>query len=163
MMAATSLCSPFLLLSSSSVMALNDYPIVDLAQSKCWDIDGNDIDCDNDVPLGQDAQYSNLMPSYCDNLDGTATDLNTGLMWTQDNFGRVDFTTATSDASTINVGGHTDWRVPTIKELYSLIQFNGQTGDSEMTNAACINKQYFNVQYVNHITGRYISTSQLIC
>jgi hypothetical protein len=32
---------------------------------------------------GQDANYQGTQPAYRDNRDGTATDLNTGLIWQQ--------------------------------------------------------------------------------
>ncbi len=75
---------------------------------------------------GQDASYSRNKPSYKNNNDGTITDNVTGLMWQQDMGAKIVFSEAAVAAQGINLGGYTDWRVPTLKELYSLIQFTGQ-------------------------------------
>ncbi len=63
--------------------------------------------------------------SYTDNGDGTVTDIFTGLMWQQ----TFSSTTVTWDQALaycvgLNLGGHTDWRLPTIKELRSLVDFS---------------------------------------
>ncbi|MFT5042766.1 MAG: hypothetical protein ACI8TX_003759 [Hyphomicrobiaceae bacterium] len=80
--------------------------------------------------------------SYTDNGDGTITDNNTGLMWEKkDDSGGIhdkdtehtwstgtnnmDGTITTTFLSTLNGGGgfagHTDWRVPNLKELFSIL------------------------------------------
>jgi hypothetical protein len=84
---------------------------------------------------GQDAQHTANAPSYTDNSDGTITDNITGLMWQQspdtDGDGDIDaddkltYDEAVAGAGTLSLGGYTDWRLPTIKELYSLIDFRG--------------------------------------
>ena len=74
---------------------------------------------------GQDASYSGNQPSYTNNEDGTITDNITGLMWEQDMGEKITFTEAFTKASNSNLGGYSDWRVPTLKELYSLILFTG--------------------------------------
>ncbi len=84
---------------------------------------------------GQDAQYSGNVVSYTDNGDGTITDNITGLMWSQscDHNGdgivnysdKMSQSEAVANSSSYNVGGYTDWRLPNIKEQYSLILFSG--------------------------------------
>ncbi|MCU4162502.1 DUF1566 domain-containing protein [Carboxylicivirga caseinilyticus] len=74
---------------------------------------------------GQDACYAQNAPDYVDNQDGTITDKVTGLMWQQDPGEKMTYDEAISLLSSIELAGYTDWRMPTIKELYSLIQFNG--------------------------------------
>ena len=74
---------------------------------------------------GQDAQYAGNPPSYRDNGDGTISDLVTGLMWTKDPGEKVDLDGAMEGAAPCRVGGYDDWRLPSMKELYSLIQFSG--------------------------------------
>lgn len=75
---------------------------------------------------GQDATYSGLQPSYTDNGDGTITDNVTGLMWQQDMGEKMSYAEAVELLKTINLGGYNDWRIPTIKELYSLAYFSGR-------------------------------------
>ena len=75
---------------------------------------------------GQDASYLGNEPSYTTNEDGTITDNITGLMWEQNMGEKMTFEEAFIKAENSTLGGYTDWRVPTIKELYSLILFTGQ-------------------------------------
>lgn len=92
---------------------------------------------------GQDAHYSGNQPSYTDNGDGTITDNVTGLMWEQSMGKKIAFTDASAKAAASNLGGHTDWRVPTIKELYSLILFTGSVS-GESAIELFIDDNYFN-------------------
>lgn len=92
---------------------------------------------------GQDASYITNTPSYTDNGDGTITDDITGLMWEQDMGEKITYTEAFVKAESATLGGHTDWRVPTIKELYSLILFTGRV-QGESAVEMFININYFN-------------------
>lgn len=84
---------------------------------------------------GQNAHYPGNIPSYSDNGDGTVTDNVTGLMWqmsadlNQDGeinvSDKYSFHDALNYADTLTLGGFDDWRLPTVKELYSLILFSG--------------------------------------
>ena len=92
--------------------------------------------------FGQDAHYNGNQPSYTNNGDGTITDNVTGLMWEQDMGSKISFTEAFTKASTSKLGGHADWRVPTLKELYSLILFSGKV-KGEVAIDPFINTTYF--------------------
>ncbi len=105
------------------------YPIVDTNQTYAYDLStAIDFPKAGEPFFGQDAQYASKQPSYRDNGDGTVSDLVTGLMWMQDPL-RLTYKEAVKGATKCKVGGHTDWRLPTIKEMYSLIQFNGLDPD----------------------------------
>jgi len=58
---------------------------------------------------------------FVDNGDGTVTDTKTGLMWAaKDNGNLINWPNALSYCQNYNVGGLTDWRMPTLSELKSL-------------------------------------------
>lgn len=92
---------------------------------------------------GQDANYNRNTPSYTNNGDGTITDDITGLMWEQDMDTKTTLEDAILKAKTSNLGGYNDWRVPTIKELYSLIQFTGKVKGANAIEMF-IDTNYFN-------------------
>ena len=95
------------------------------------------------VFYGQDASYNGNEPSYTDNGNGTVTDNVTGLMWEKNMGTKLTFEEASSKANASNLGNHSDWRVPTIKELYSLILFTGSVKGSTAFNLF-IDTYYFN-------------------
>lgn len=71
-------------------------------------------------------------------------------------------------ANTTRYGGHNDWRLPTIKELYSLITFTGVDPGECNTNSACPNKRpfidtrYFNFSYGEAAAGERIIDAQYL-
>jgi len=99
------------------------YPIVDTNQTWCFSTN-NIINCGEGFN-GQDAQYEGLQPAYQDNGDGTITDLNTGLMWMQDPGEKTSYEAAMQTLTNYSFAGYSDWRLPTIKELFSLTLFDG--------------------------------------
>jgi hypothetical protein len=96
-----------------------------------------------DAFYGQDASYQGNEPSYTDNGDGTVTDNITGLMWQQEMGTKLTWQAAFGKADTMTLGGHADWRVPSIKELYSLILFTGKVNGMIPINKF-IDTVYFN-------------------
>jgi hypothetical protein len=150
---------------------VSGYPVVDTGQDTCHDVNGALID---PVPgaayYGQDAQYDGNQPGYTDNGDGTVTDNVTGLMWAQtpNNMEKVTFSEAFTVAENLTLGGYDDWRVPTIKELYSLIDFRGVTGMSALDATPYIDTEYFDFEYGDeaqgerHIDAQYWSSTEYI-
>lgn len=105
------------------------YCVVDTGQRHCFSDKGQlrSLPKANEPFFGQDAFYQGPKPSYRDNGDGTVSDLNTHLMWqkTPDLDRKRTYRQAVEEARTFRLAGHDDWRLPTVKELYSLIDFNG--------------------------------------
>jgi hypothetical protein len=101
------------------------YPIVDTDQSRCYN-NATEISCPRpgEPFYGQDAQYIANAPSYSNNGDGTITDHVTGLIW-QKAFEVMTYEEALEKVKTFILAKQADWRIPTIKELYSLILFSG--------------------------------------
>ena len=130
------------------------YPIVATGQNSCYS-DWREIPppAPGQPFYGQDAQYPRLQPAYKDNGDGTVSDLNTGLMWVKAREGKVTYPTALAGAATCRVGGYQDWRMPTIKELYSLISFNGAFRMSAAASTPYIDTRYFGFTFGNEAQG----------
>ena len=103
-----------------------EYIVVDTGQETCYDSDGGVIT----APLvgesfyGQDAQFTGTQFSLQAD-DGIVTDLNSGLMWQQVPSSK-DYTwqEAVDYCESLELGGYTEWRIPSLKELYSISTFN---------------------------------------
>jgi hypothetical protein len=110
-------------------------------QTTCWNSAGTVIAC---AGTGQDGDVqAGATLSYTDNGDGTSTDNNTGLMWekkslegtTVTNINHRDKTYTWADAvaghiAGLNAGafaGYTDWRLPNVKELQSIVNYENQS------------------------------------
>lgn len=168
----------FLVLVSGMVMSVAGMAatMVDSGQQQCYD-NTRQINCPSPGErfYGQDAQYAAPAPAYRDNGDGTVSDLNTGLMWSKGLDGRkVTPEEAERLAKAMTIGGHNDWRVPSIKELYSLIDFRGNTGFSNPpsffkvpSNAIpFINTDYFDFSYgekgERYIDAQWLSSTRYV-
>ena len=150
-------------------------PIVDTGQSRCYN-NSTEITCPvaGQSFYGQDAQYSRHAPSCVDNLNGTVTDLITGLMWQKspdmDGNGIINysdkmyFDDALAGAASFSLAGYSDWRLPTITELYSLIMFYGAEPNPNATSCpSCIpfiDTSYFDFAYGDLSAGERIIDAQ---
>ncbi len=155
------------------------YSIVDTGQTKYYD-DLKEISVPKQGELfyGQDAQYQGNQPSYKINPDGlTVYDNVTGLTWQRspdtNNDGFLTFSDKLTWAqaqdypvslNAANYGGFNDWRLPTIKELYSLIKFNGTdpnpTGNDPSGLIPFIDTTYFKFAYGQGNAAERIIDSQ---
>ncbi len=153
-----------MLFAAPAWVAAVPYPLPDTDQSLCFDTVSVIGEPQPGEPFyGQDAQFSGLQPSYVDNGDGTVTDLNTGLMWQQ---GlppeKMSWEEAETGVDTCGTGGYSDWRLPTIKELYSLIQFSGTdpSGPDPQNLIPFIDTDYFEFQYGDTLAGERLIDAQ---
>jgi hypothetical protein len=60
---------------------------------------------------------------FIDNGDGTILDTQTGLMWSSNFTENLTWKQAIDFASKLELGGLSDWRVPTVKEFMTLIEY----------------------------------------
>ncbi len=151
------------------------YKVVDTGQSRFYD-NMNEISAPSsgEAFYGQDAQFSACQPSYTDNGNGTVTDNVSGLMWTKgpdlnadgtiDINDKLTYRNALAGADTLTLAGYDDWRLPTIKELYSLIMFygldpSGYTGSTDNL-VPFINTSYFDFGYGDETAGERIIDAQ---
>ncbi len=74
--------------------------------------------------FGEDSDYTINQPAYKANGDGTLTDLVTGLQWQQTDGGEMTWDNARSYCDSLSLGGRDDWRLPNVKESFSLLNHN---------------------------------------
>ena len=165
------------LLAGEVALAETSFPVPDTQQAKCFD-DTKEIICPaiGEAYYGQDAQYDGTQPSYTDRGDGTITDNVTGLMWMKsldlNGDGKIDiadklsYDRAIEQAADFEFAGYDDWRLPTIKEMYSLMDFRGvdATGDRSTDTSDLtpfIDRDYFDFAYGDTDAGERIIDSQM--
>ena len=94
-------------------------------QTTCYNSSGAAVTCagteqDGDIQAG----VAWPSPRFADHGDGTVTDSLTGLEWTKDANaagGTKTWQGALDYVKTLNTGGHSDWRLPNVNELESLV------------------------------------------
>ena len=157
------------------------YAVVDTGQDECYD-NSSEIGCPQaGQPFyGQDAQYDGNQPGYTLSADGiTVYDNVTGLTWTRgadwtadggvdvdDKFTCTGAQTYVDTLNAQNHGGFNDWRVPSIKELYSLIDYRGTDPDPMAGGSSglvpFIDDDIFEFAYGDTSTGERIIDSQWV-
>jgi len=109
---------------------------------------------------GQNAMYPGNIPAYTDNGDGTISDKVTGLMWVKERGSKMTWDDAVARAKASKTGGYSDWRMPTIKELYSLIEFSGVNGPDNWVNSGY--KPFIDTNYFGFTYGSGIGSERII-
>jgi len=127
-------------------------PVVDTGQRICYGVNGEALPAPpkGQALHGQDAQYQGLPPTYHGNDNGTVTDLNTGLIWQKTPPKEpLTWQQAQEYADKLALAEVDDWRLPTIKELLSIVDFSG----SIRTRTPYIDTRYFDYHYPDTSTG----------
>lgn len=116
------------------------YPAAELKtnQTICYDTVGSVVAC---AGTGQDGAYlKGVVRSYTDPVNGTITDNSTGLTWkkcseglsgtscTTGTIALYTWTNALLQCEADTTAGQTDWRLPNVYELYSLVDFGVAAG-----------------------------------
>jgi hypothetical protein len=168
--------APFTLLTLLALLALLAlampswaHPVIDTRQEACFDARAS-ITCPSpgDDFYGQDAQYLTTQPVYSIGRGGEVViDHATELVWTRgpdaNGDGQINaadkmtWAKAVDYADTLNArgyGGYHDWRLPSIRELYSLMDCRG-TDISAFSPAGvpCIDADYFDFSYGDTAAG----------
>jgi hypothetical protein len=81
--------------------------------------------------------------NYVNNKDGTITDSDSGLMWARVPAASMTWDAALAYAKGLAVAGHTDWRLPDVKELATLIDFAVLNSPASGSGLPCINRTFF--------------------
>ena len=152
-------------------------------QTTCWDNSGFliIIPC---VGTGHDGEFQVgtplPIPRFTDNFDGTVTDNLTGLIWLQDancpNTSIRKWQEALDDVASLNLSGRmrgfdcgdtsdtgshqTDWRLPNVKELLSLIHYgfvHPALSDAEGTAQGTNGDPFTNI-----VTNPYLSSTTVV-
>ena len=159
-----------LALSFQIIQFPQGYKIVDTGQETCYDTLVI-INCPapGEQYYGQDSQFDGNQFDFQYNDEGTITDLNTGLIWQQFLFeDKYSYENAIALADTFSLSGFADWRLPSIKELYSLIDFRGATGVTAAESTPFIDTTYFEFRYGNinagerFIDAQYVSSTEYV-
>jgi hypothetical protein len=149
------------------------YKVVDTGQDKCYN---NSLEIsapqEGEAFYGQDAQLDGYQPSYTLSSDSlTVLDNVTGLTWIRtpdtDDDGNLDtydkltwpeFQSYSDILNAESFGGYDDWRLPTIKELYSLMDFRGTDPMSDDPTGLIpfIDTDYFDFVYGDTSVERII-------
>ena len=155
------------------------YCIVDTGQTHIFDDRGQlfKVPKPGEPFFGQDGFYQRTPPSYTPSSDGlTVYDNNTGLTWQSSpgadsalpRGGKLTWAQAQHRPAALNAakyGGYSDWRLPTIKQLDSLINFRGTdpsgfSGSDTSGLTPFLDEKYFQFTWGQVNLGQRIIDSQ---
>ena len=163
--------------AAAVALAGPSYCIVGTGQTKCYDSRREIAPPRQGQPFyGQDAQQRSVAPSYTLGADGlTVMDNRTGLTWQRspnlaggaprysDKLTYPQAAALPAKLNAMKFAGFSDWRLPTIKELYSLILFSGIDSGPDSTPARMqpfLDTNYFKFSYGDENNGERVIDSQ---
>ena len=112
---------------ASSDERVGSAPVSGTGQDTCYDHVGNSTNC---TSTGQDGEHQRGITwpdsRFTDHKNGTVTDNSTGLIWTKNTQqikGTMEWSDALTACNNLDFAGCTDWRLPNVKELLSIIDY----------------------------------------
>jgi hypothetical protein len=82
---------------------------------------------------GERAGYDLNNVMVVNNASGTLTDQRTGLMWQRGGAVANTWIDALTHCETLESAGYDDWRLPNLRELHSIVDFNRQSPSADQT------------------------------
>lgn len=162
--------------TSETVNGSLSYALVDTGQVAFYDTESEIVEpAEGEAFFGQDAAYVGNQAGYTDNGDGTVTDNVTGLVWTQgtdtsgdgemDASDKLSSEAAADYCESLSLAGYDDWQLPSIKQLYSLMDFtgtdpSGYDGTDISGLVPFIDTDYFEFAYGDTGAGERLIDSQ---
>jgi hypothetical protein len=166
-------------LSATGLCATTPWFVADTGQTKCYNTNNVITAPSPGQPFyGQDAQSFGNQPSYILSGNGkTVHDNNTGLTWMRspnltltppvktDRMTNGAIPAWVAKVNVTNWGGYSDWRLPTLKELYSLFDCRGTdpssfTGSDTSVLTPFIDTNYFLFAWGNTAAGERLVDQQ---
>ncbi len=159
-------------LPTARLYAAQTWFVVDTMQTNCYNTSGV-----TNAPVlgqgfyGQDGQTYGNQSSYTLSGDGkTVCDNNTGLTWMRspnltltppvktDRMTNGAIPAWVAKVNATNWGGYSDWRLPTLKELYSLFDCRGTDPASYSTSDTSVLTPFIDTNYFKFAWGNTTST-----
>ena len=161
---------------SAEVRAALPYTVVDTSQVKTYNNSGEiPAPAAGQAFYGQDAQFLGVQASYTVSADAkTVLDNNTALTWMRGpnttlappvKADKMTFVAAQAWFATLNAsnyGGSSDWRLPTIKELYSIFDCRGTDPSGYMGSDTSVLTPFIDPTYFNFAWGQTSLGERLI-
>ena len=101
--------------------------------------------CATEVELAPPSVLGSAGKSRFETRDDIVLDRLTGLMWSRTTLpgGRKSWSDAKAAASSMTLGSHTDWRLPTVRELLSLVDYERHDPAIDTTMFQCESAWYW--------------------
>ena len=171
-------CAALAWVAQASANPQLPYQVSATGQTACYDqIRETACPQKGEALFGQDAQFATPQPHYVLSTDGLSVqDKATGLTWQRspdtnadthidqrDKLTWAQIQGRPAELNAMRYGGYSDWRLPTIKELYSLMDFIGRgpgPGALTASNKPFIDTRYFSFAYGDVSRGERLIDAQ---
>ena len=109
--------------------------------------------------FGEDSDYTINPPALVDNGDGTISDNNTKLMWQQQDTNNIHtYSNAISHCNDLSHAEYSDWRLPSKKELISIVDFGRINPAIDVSKFPNIKSSTYWTSTVSNYSGSYAWT-----